>query len=714
MLDYLLKSGVCLAIFLFFYKLLLERESIHTFKRYYLLGVIILSFIIPGIVFTEVIYIEPSTVSMTNITDYEPKTNSLPIENPIDYKYWCFLIIYSLGVSFLSLKFLKNLNQIRKTIKNNPKHQENKITKVLLTIKIVPHTFFHYIFLNKFKYESNEIPAAVLIHEETHAKQKHSVDILILEILQIVFWFNPLIYLFKKTIKLNHEFLADSAVLNKGLEKSDYQKILLAFSSNATEPQLANALNYSSIKKRFTVMKKQTSRKSIFLRSTLIIPLLALLLYSFSERKVVEKHSKVPITYESSSNDVIKIEINEKQEIFVGGKITPLKEISTLLIQTSKSFDLKNDSKSEVYIEAKGNLDIKLLALIKNQILNAGLQLTKVACDTIIIEDNEMDKNYKGVTFIAKDTLFIQLKNGKFIKGTSSSKLQEEDATKKQIVEYNKLAKKYNAITKSNNVVIKKQEANRMSYLYSIMSQKERKGAESFPMIPPMPESPKAPKVTKGEISNIPPPPAPTNTTTENKQSKWVVSTAANRNSRQENPGEPLPPPVPAIGLHANKNNYSKELKNSINTYLKKNEEYEIAVAAYTKNGTGNTQEIWDTYNQAIKLYVDYYNLAKKEGNFVQPMNNSNGGLTVEERKRINRKRLNNPPPPAPPTPKSPLDHVIEMAKKGADFYYEGNKISSNRAIELLKLNTDLNIDSRSSNSGTPTVRISREPIKIN
>ena len=71
------------------------------------------------------------------------------------------------------------------------------------------------------------------------------------------------------------------------------------------------------------------------------------------------------------------------------------------------------------------------------------------------------------------------------------------------------------------------------------------------------------------------------------------------------------------------------------------------------------------------------------------------------------------PPPPAPPTPPDPLDHVIDMAKKGADFYYEGKKISSDKAIELLKKNKSLNIDSRSKNSKKPTVRISKDPIKI-
>src|SRR5690606_2233309 len=112
---------------------------------------------------------------------------------------------------------------------------------------------------------------------------------ILIELLQVIFWFNPFIYLIKHSIKLNHEFLADHAVLKQGTETLKYQSLLLAFSSNASEPQLANAINYSSIKKRFTVMKTHTSKQTLWLRSLILLPLLAVLIYSFSERKVVEK-----------------------------------------------------------------------------------------------------------------------------------------------------------------------------------------------------------------------------------------------------------------------------------------------------------------------------------------------------------------------------------------------------------------------------------------
>ena len=108
---------------------------------------------------------------------------------------------------------------------------------------INPHTFFNYIFLNKTKFENRALPKEVILHEETHAKQKHSLDILFIELLQIVFWFQPLIWLYKTRIKLNHEFLADQAVIDNGFEPANYQNTLLSYSSNDENYTLANATN---------------------------------------------------------------------------------------------------------------------------------------------------------------------------------------------------------------------------------------------------------------------------------------------------------------------------------------------------------------------------------------------------------------------------------------------------------------------------------------
>lgn len=296
MLIYLLKSGACLAIFMAFYTFFLEKENMHVFKRFYLLGALIIAFAIPLITFTQ--YIEVPALPMAKET-FEPVvfyTESVPQVEETNYLPFILWSIYALGVLVFGSLFIKNLIQIVFKIKRNPKQKSKHVIHVLLNDLVTPHTFFKYIFLNRQKFEKHEIPKEVFWHEESHAKQKHSVDVLFIELLQVIFWFNPLIYFVKHAIKMNHEFLADQAVLNKGISLPTYQHIFLAFSSNASESPLANAINYSStrhaagvIKKRFTVMKTHTTKRKTWILSILLLPILALLIYSFSESEIIEK-----------------------------------------------------------------------------------------------------------------------------------------------------------------------------------------------------------------------------------------------------------------------------------------------------------------------------------------------------------------------------------------------------------------------------------------
>ena len=109
--------------------------------------------------------------------------------------------------------------------------------------------------------------------------------------------------------------------------------------------------------------------------------------------------------------------------------------------------------------------------------------------------------------------------------------------------------------------------------------------------------------------------------TTSNKQNGkgWSVTSGANRNSRGMD-SLPIPPVAPIIALAVDQSGYSPELKNGIQAYISKNRIYEEMIDNYLSNKKGNPQELWNTYNETMELYVAYYVLAKKEGNFVQPI----------------------------------------------------------------------------------------------
>jgi hypothetical protein len=289
-LSILLKSGACLAVFMLFYKLVLEHLSIHHFKRYYLLTAIVVSIAIPFITFYN--YVEPVVLDVLDtkaITqDFQPVSNLEVVETPIDYLSILLWSIYGLGVLVFGIKFSLNIGELLKDIKANEKHKTANFTSVLVNKSTIPHTFFSYIFFNKKDYSEHKIPQEVLLHEATHAKQKHSLDIVFIELLQVVFWFNPLLYFIKKDIKLNHEFLADTSVLEKGIDTKKYQNILLDYSISQPEHSLANAINYPTLKKRFTLMKTKSTKTTVLLRTLLILPLVALLVYGFSTTEIVE------------------------------------------------------------------------------------------------------------------------------------------------------------------------------------------------------------------------------------------------------------------------------------------------------------------------------------------------------------------------------------------------------------------------------------------
>ncbi len=348
MIFYILKSIACLAIFMMFYKLFLERESMHHLKRFYLLGSLAFALFIPLITITY--YVPASTSSTLASSNSLTLLNDSSTINSIINWPIALWTIYGLGVLLFSSKFIYNLFTIVKTIENSPKHKYDHFINVLLEQLKTPHTFFNYIFLNKHLYETKQIPKEVFEHEQAHAEQKHSLDILLIELIQIIFWFNPLMYLLKKDVKLNHEFLADQAVLKQGAILHNYQQLLLAFSSNAKEPYLTHAINYSSIKKRFTVMKTNTSKQTIYLRSFLLLPLLVLTLYGFSDSKEIVKEdtSKTLLTAE------INPEINKLEDFNISEEIQEKKATAEEVAEYNKlAKHYNNMSKDRMQIMKK-------------------------------------------------------------------------------------------------------------------------------------------------------------------------------------------------------------------------------------------------------------------------------------------------------------------------------------------------------------------------
>jgi len=277
------------------YFFLLEKEKIYKFNRFYLLFGLVFSVLVPFIPITiygevasviEVSEVNSSERSVSNTTVIPLETAPEPQQ---DYFLPILLIVYSIITAFFLYRFIKNIYFILITAHRNKKVSYQGAILVLTKDTAISHTFLNYIFINEEEYKANAIEKQLLSHELTHVNQKHTLDILLVELLYLFLWFNPILILYKKAIQLNHEFLADESVLSiyKGI--SDYQVLLLSKIGLVNTIPLTHSFNYLITKKRLVMMTKQVNKTRTLFKKIALLPLLSLLLFLFSTKVVAQK-----------------------------------------------------------------------------------------------------------------------------------------------------------------------------------------------------------------------------------------------------------------------------------------------------------------------------------------------------------------------------------------------------------------------------------------
>jgi len=268
MTTYIIKTVFCSALFLLVFKLFLEKERMHTFNRLYLLSSLIFSFIAPLLTFefyTLPVTPEEFFISNTSILTAAPAKPVAEINGGINLLV-ILPIIYLTITTLLLVRFSLSIKSMFYKILCNQKLPYQNARLVLLQEECTPHSFLKYIFLNEADYTNSKIENEILLHELTHVQQKHSLDLLFVEIVHALCWFNPFIVLYKKSIRLNHEFLADNSVLSTYNNTAQYQLLLLEKSNKQTNSSLASPFNFLLTKKRLIMMTKSTSRKVAILK----------------------------------------------------------------------------------------------------------------------------------------------------------------------------------------------------------------------------------------------------------------------------------------------------------------------------------------------------------------------------------------------------------------------------------------------------------------
>lgn len=273
MIVYLIKFITCSSILLLFYYLVLQRDKLFRFNRFFLLALLIISLAIPlTTVRTKVVEVAPMAEYVTDpiitpasSTSQEPPSEFRAQEAVRRYTVSTGTLLwnlYGLGVLILLLRFGKNLQAIRKLRTGAKIIKINGLKLVLRSDIHSSFSFFGYLYTNRECHENGQLPTEIIDHEKVHIDQKHSLDIMFIELMQCILWFNPVVYFLKKAIRLNHEFLADSAVIKSRSSVYNYQKVLLDYTGRKAfnTPVFASNLNYGFTKKRIMMMTKNKNK----------------------------------------------------------------------------------------------------------------------------------------------------------------------------------------------------------------------------------------------------------------------------------------------------------------------------------------------------------------------------------------------------------------------------------------------------------------------
>ena len=329
---YLVETAICLILFYSIYKIFLQKETFFLFNRYYLMATVLLSFIIPALNFNFnanselIIYNNVLSTVIVGADGFEQVVSKkLSTQQILTY-------LYAFGVSLFLLRFLIQLFQLLIIIKRNKIRHSKNLQFVITNKNISPFTFFNIIFLNNFGISEGNMEK-IIAHEQAHVRQLHSVDLLIVEFITIIQWFNPVIWMYRKSLKEVHEYLADEDVLKQGYDSINYQKLIFNLIAGDENYNLTSNFDCSLTKKRLIMMTKIKTPKWAKLKVLVLLPIVTVLILAFAcsqknddKAKIIEKSATI-----ENTKDSVYYEVDEMPE-FEGG----IKELRNFIASNIK------------------------------------------------------------------------------------------------------------------------------------------------------------------------------------------------------------------------------------------------------------------------------------------------------------------------------------------------------------------------------------------
>lgn len=403
--NYLLESSLCLIFFMVTYRILFANRTNFPWIRFYLLVSTALSLILPLIVIpiewsAKLIPIDsfPNTflvgAKQTAATVVNNTPNLIQSNSGISIlKIILFIafIVYLIGIIYKSYLFVKNLIEMNDFIKKSFKVKEENYWIVCLQREIPAFSFFNYIFINNtYKNLSSNELHVIKKHEMVHVKQYHTLDILFVELVGIIFWFNPIVNYLKKSLKEIHEYIVDERIAGQGENKKAYAQLLLTLGSDAKAFDFAASFTGEHITRRIEMLAKpRTSPKYKFM-FIILVPLIAMLLLSFSYLKNPKANSKTQNEVPSTQLELKKycgVYFPSKKDINFGLK--PME----IIVKDNKLFangtiELLFEADSRFSYTDNSGRSIEFVLNIKKEVTGCGVVkfVTKGDSDYLLLE----------------------------------------------------------------------------------------------------------------------------------------------------------------------------------------------------------------------------------------------------------------------------------------------------------------------------------------
>ena len=310
-LIYLAQSALCLAALYLIFKVAMSHETLHVFNRVILLGSVILSALLP-LCRVKVVkeYDAAPTVASIEVDDMVLVDNvpELGIDFVSLFKDIA-VAAFVIGVAFMLVRLAYGIYSVWRLIHSGRVSViTDDVTLTVVSKLSTPFSWFGHIVASE--EDMKVYRDMILSHELAHIRLRHSWDVMFVDLALCLWWFNPAMWLLRRELQALHEYQADDAVLNEGVDAKNYQMLLIKRAAGARLHSVANCLNHSNLKNRITMMCKKNSSRWAAAKALLVLPVVAISLSAFATTVYVPREVQDKVTENSVNEQISQTESN--------------------------------------------------------------------------------------------------------------------------------------------------------------------------------------------------------------------------------------------------------------------------------------------------------------------------------------------------------------------------------------------------------------------